>query len=149
MFCGNCGKDVHSEAVACPSCGVPPRLEKKFCTNCANPTQANQVMCIKCGVALSGGSGLSGEKSRLAAGLLGIFLGELGIHKFYLGYTTEAVIMLTVTLCFIPLGIITCGFGFLVILAMYVIGLIEGIIYLTKTDAEFVATYVTKKKGWF
>jgi TM2 domain-containing membrane protein YozV len=59
----------------------------------------------------------------------------LGIHKFYLGYTKEGVIQLVI-------GVVTCGIG-------GVIGLIEGIIYLTKSDEEFVATYVTGKKGWF
>ena len=79
----------------------------------------------------------SGEEN--AAGILGILLGALGIHKFILGYTKEGVIMLLVT-------VLTLGFGGFI---MGIIGLIEGILYLTKSDAEFVATYVTNKKGWF
>ena len=79
---------------------------------------------------------VSGKK--LAAGLCGIFLGSFGVHKFILGYTTEGVIMLLVTLC-------TC-IGSPV---MFVIGLIEGIVYLTKTDAEFYQTYIVNDKGWF
>lgn len=75
---------------------------------------------------------------KLAAGICGILLGALGIHKFILGYTTEGLIMLLVT-------VLTCGFGGFV---MGVIGLIEGIIYLTKTDAEFAQTYIADKKGW-
>jgi len=75
------------------------------------------------------------KDKKLIAGLLGIFLGGLGIHKFYLGYTKEGVIQLVVT-------IVTCGIASLV-------GLIEGIIYLTKSDDEFVATYVVGRKGWF
>lgn len=82
-------------------------------------------------------------KSKMAAGLLGIFLGGLGIHKFYLGYTKEAIIMLAVGL---GGGIITCGLASCV---MAIIGLIEGIMYLTKTDEEFQATYVDSVKGWF
>jgi TM2 domain-containing membrane protein YozV len=82
---------------------------------------------------------IPGADKKLVAGLLGIFLGSLGIHKFVLGYTTPGVIMLLVTL-------LTCGIGGSV---MWVIGLIEGIIYLTKTDEEFVATYINGKKEWF
>ena len=82
---------------------------------------------------------IPGAEKKVVAGVLGILLGGLGIHKFYLGYTTAGLIMLLVT-------VITCGFGGTV---MAVIGIIEGIIYLTKTDAEFVATYVTSKKEWF
>lgn len=90
-----------------------------------------------------------GADKKIAAGLCGILLGHLGIHKFILGYTNEAVTMLVISLCSIPLGILTCGVGLLGIAAMHLIGLIEGIIYLTKSDAEFVATYVNGRKGWF
>lgn len=79
------------------------------------------------------------DKSKLAAGILGILLGAFGAHKFYLGYTKEAVIMLLVTL-------LTFGFGAFV---MAVIGLAEGIIYLTKSDTDFYNTYVAGHKGWF
>jgi len=82
---------------------------------------------------------LAGADKKISAGICGILLGSLGIHKFLLGYTSEAVTMLLVT-------VLTCGIGGCV---MHVIGLIEGIIYLTKSDEEFVATYVASKKGWF
>ena len=81
----------------------------------------------------------AGADKKIAAGICGILLGALGIHKFILGYTKEGIIMLLVSL-------LTFGIGGVV---MYVIGLIEGILYLTKSDEEFVATYVTGKKGWF
>ena len=81
------------------------------------------------------------QKSKIAAGLFGIFLGWLGIHKFYLGYAAPGVIML---LC----G--TLGW-FLVFpgLAVALIGLIEGIIYLTKSDQDFHQTYELNKRPWF
>jgi TM2 domain-containing membrane protein YozV len=85
----------------------------------------------------NGTSDVSGKK--IAAGICGILLGSLGIHKFILGYNTEGLIMLLVTL-------FTCGFAGLV---FGIIGLIEGIIYLTKTDSEFYNIYVLGKKGWF
>ena len=76
---------------------------------------------------------------KISAGLGGILLGALGVHKFILGYKTEGLIMLLVTL-------LTCGFAGII---FGVIGLIEGIIYLTKSDDEFVQTYVVNKRGWF
>lgn len=76
---------------------------------------------------------------KVAAGICGILLGAFGIHKFILGYTTEALIMLLGTI--LTFGI--AGFIF------SIIGLAEGIIYLTKSDEEFISTYVTSKKGWF
>ena len=82
---------------------------------------------------------LPGADKKISAGICGILLGSLGIHKFLLGYTSEAITMLLIT-------VLTCGVGGFV---MHVIGLIEGILYLTKSDEEFVATYVTGKKGWF
>jgi TM2 domain-containing membrane protein YozV len=83
---------------------------------------------------------MSAEASKkIPAGILGILLGSLGIHKFILGYTKEGVIMLLVSL-------LTFGFGAGI---MGIIGLIEGILYLTKSDEEFVSIYVNAKKGWF
>jgi len=79
------------------------------------------------------------ESKRIIAGILGILLGSLGVHKFILGYTTQGIIMLAVTL-------VTCGFGAGL---TGLIGLIEGIIYLTKTDEEFIEMYQTNKKEWF
>jgi TM2 domain-containing membrane protein YozV len=75
------------------------------------------------------------ENKKLIAGLLGIFLGGFGIHKFVLGYNKEGIILLVATF-------LTCGFA-------SIIGLIEGIIYLTKTDEEFYNTYQVGKKPWF
>ena len=80
-----------------------------------------------------------GDKSKLAAGLLAIFLGALGIHKFYLGYTKAGVIMLLVSV--LSLFILSWIVG--------IIALIEGIIYLTKDDYDFYMTYVANKKPWF
>jgi TM2 domain-containing membrane protein YozV len=80
-----------------------------------------------------------GADKKLVAGLLGILIGSLGIHKFYLGYQKEGIIMCLIT-------VLTCGFGGMV---TGIIGLIEGILYLTKSDEEFVATYITGQKPWF
>ena len=52
MYCKNCGNDVNDKAIACPKCGVNPRLEKNFCQGCGEATNPNQSICIKCGVSL-------------------------------------------------------------------------------------------------
>ncbi|MCF2706209.1 NINE protein [Arcanobacterium haemolyticum] len=81
----------------------------------------------------------TGEKSKVVAGVLAILLGSIGVHKFYLGYHVAGVIMLLAT-------ILTLGFGGIV---TGPIALIEGIIYLTKTDPEFEQIYVRGNKAWF
>ena len=83
------------------------------------------------------------NSKKIACGICAILLGALGIHKFILGYTTEGVIMLLVTLLG---GMVTCGIASFV---MGVIALVEGIIYLTKSDNEFYNTYMAAKKSWF
>ncbi|WP_310993499.1 TM2 domain-containing protein [Aequorivita marina] len=75
------------------------------------------------------------ENKKILAGILAIVIGSLGIHKFILGYTQEGIIQIVITF-------VTCGIG-------GIIPLIEGIIYLTKSDEEFYQTYQVGKKGWF
>ena len=85
----------------------------------------------------SGGKDVSGNK--IAAGICGILLGALGIHKFILGYSKEGLIVLLVS-------ILTCGIG---AIPMGIIGFVEGIIYLTKSDSDFNRIYSNGQKGWF
>jgi TM2 domain-containing membrane protein YozV len=84
-----------------------------------------------------------GENKKLLAGILAIVLGALGVHKFILGYNKEGIIMLVVT---VVLGFFTCGIGASL---MGILGLIEGIIYITKSDEEFYNTYQVGQKPWF
>lgn len=83
-----------------------------------------------------------GSKSKVTADMLAVFLGGLGVHKFYLGYTKEGVISLAVFF----LGLLLCA---LPTLAICIIGLIEGFKYLTMNAIEFQTTYVNGHKGWF
>jgi TM2 domain-containing membrane protein YozV len=76
---------------------------------------------------------------KMVAGILGILLGGLGIHKFYLGMTTAGLIMLLVS-------VLTCGAGWTV---MHVIGVVEGIMYLIKPDEDFYQEYIVDQKAWF
>ncbi|WP_179344429.1 TM2 domain-containing protein [Winogradskyella ursingii] len=91
--------------------------------------------------------GPTGENKKLLAGIVAIIFGGLGIHKFILGYNKEGGILLGL---WIIGAILTCvGVGVLLIWALGLIGLIEGIIYLTKSDEEFYRTYQLGRKPWF
>lgn len=106
----------------------------KFCTNCGAELNENQDICLKCGVKINKNNGNPvnndpNAKSKIAAGLLGIFLGCFGVHNFYLGYTGKAVAQLLIT-------ILSC---FVLSVVSAVWGLIEGILILTgsiNTDAN-------------
>lgn len=89
----------------------------------------------------------STDNKKVLAGVLAIILGSLGVHKFILGYNKEGFILLGVTLISYVLMCFLIGAFLLWIPAL--IGLIEGIIYLTKSDEEFYNTYQVGKKPWF
>ncbi len=86
---------------------------------------------------------VAASKDHVAAGLLAIFLGFLGIHKFYLGYNTSGFIMLAVSILGSLLTFCLAG------AVMWVIAIVEGILYLTKSQTEFEQTYVFNKREWF
>jgi len=124
-----------------------------ICPGCSSQNTGLNTRCMNCGAMLPvspmpmqhvprGQSKPVGSEKKLAAGICGILLGGLGVHKFILGYTTEGVIMLVTYLA----GFLLCGIPSLVVT---VIGIIEGIMYLTKADEEFVSTYIINKKPWF
>lgn len=90
--------------------------------------------------------GVQGEpraKSRIAAGVLAIFLPGFGAHKFYLGYRKEGAIILAASILG---GILTGG---IVSWAVGVVGMAEGIMYLVRSDAEFQRIYVLGRRRWF
>lgn len=100
----------------------------------------------------SAGSFASGAQEivnnkKVLAGIMAIIFGSLGVHKFILGYNTEGGILLGL---FVVGVILSCvGIGVLLVWLLGIIGLVEGIIYLTKSDAEFYNTYQVGKKPWF
>jgi TM2 domain-containing membrane protein YozV len=123
------------------------------CPNCHSQNPALNARCVNCGAAMpnftspmqqypQAQQNIPGAEKKLAAGLCGILLGGLGIHKFILGYNTEGIIMLVVSIA----GWFLCGIPSIVVA---IIGIIEGIMYLTKSDQEFVQTYIVNKKPWF
>ncbi|HXP49923.1 MAG TPA: TM2 domain-containing protein [Bacteroidia bacterium] len=89
MYCRNCGNEVSEKAIMCVACGTPPLAGDKFCPNCKASTTPNANICMKCGVGLGKASApVNGEsKDWLTALLLVIFLGNLGVHRFYTGHT--------------------------------------------------------------
>ncbi len=90
------------------------------------------------------------EKSKkMLAGLLGIFLGAWGVHKFILGYNQEGVIHICVMLALIVITVVTCGIGAILGVVPWVIGIIEGVIYLSKSDDDFVRIYIRGRRPWF
>lgn len=103
----------------------------KFCQKCGSEVKANDTFCSNCGASTNTTEVVAANnaKSKMAAGLLGIFLGCFGVHNFYLGYTGKAVGQLLLT-------VLTCGF-LSPVSAIW--GLIEGILILTgsiNTDAQ-------------
>ena len=97
MYCKNCGNAMDPNAAICVKCGCAKGVGTAFCPNCGQATMPGAAVCTACGCALNVAPA-AGAKSKLVAGLLGIFLGSLGIHNFYLGYTKKAVTQLLICL---------------------------------------------------
>ena len=139
MYCKNCGQQIDDLAAVCVHCGVAVGNGSKFCQNCGFELPENAAFCQNCGVDVRSDAAKKAAeknanpnaKSKLVAGLLGILVGALGIHNFYLGYTKRAVVQLLLTL-------LSCG-ALSTVSAIW--GLVEGILYLMghekyNTDAE-------------
>ncbi len=150
-----------SLAVICPSCRTPQSIPVSLV--------GQQVQCGTCGSQFSVAAPVSATPfnpyisdptlaapeeirrftdKKIAAGICGLLLGGLGVHKFILGFSNAGTIMLVVTL----VGSITGAcllFPLVAPMAMGVIGFIEGIIYLTMGDEEFYRTYGIEGKEWF
>jgi TM2 domain-containing membrane protein YozV/ribosomal protein L40E len=138
-FCYNCGAQADPAAAVCIKCGValqgapgaaPGGYPGAVPGGYPGPTPGGYPGAVPGGYPGAVPGGYPGVppsplKSKLVAGLLGIFLGGLGIHRFYLGYNTIGVIQILVT---VVGGIITCGIGWL---AGSIWGLVEGILILT------------------
>ena len=123
----------------CTKCGAVNDDMAQYCTQCQAPLTAvsdsgyQPMQSVQAGAVTDWKA--AGADKKVTAGICAILVGWLGVHKFILGYTTEGIIQLA-------LGIVTCGLT-------NIISIIEGVIYLTKTDEDFVRTYIQNKKGWF
>ena len=141
MFCTNCGKEVADNVAICINCGFPPRQEKNYCGYCGVKVAPRQVVCVKCGMSLNhnGGPGCrpdgaakpSGEKSRIAAALFALFLGGLGIHKFYyLSWVWGLV--------YLGFFFITCSWGGVI---TSLLAIVEAIRFFVMSDEDFEQKY--------
>ncbi len=132
------------------------------CPRCSTQNSGLNSRCLNCGMAMpvspmpmqqmpQYGSQvkLPGADKKIAAGICGIVLGGFGVHKFILGYQNEGIILLSAYLIGLVITVVTCGVGFFIPVAVGIVGFAEGIIYLTKSDEEFVQTYIVNKKPWF
>lgn len=129
MYCKYCGEEFQSDdAVVCVKCGAPKGKGDNYCQNCGKAVPKNAAICMNCGVALTELPDAD-AKSKLVAGLLGIFLGQFGVHNFYLGYNQKAIIQLVCTI----IGYLTsCLFiGGFIVAGIAIWGLVEGIMILT------------------
>src|SRR5215212_6586968 len=122
----------------CTKCGSPNDDLAQYCTTCQAPltsagTGYQPMQSVNAGAMMDWKA--MGADKKVPAGICAILVGWLGVHKFILGYTTEGIIQLV-------LGIVSCGLT-------SILSIIEGIIYLTKSDEDFVRTYIQSKKGWF
>ncbi len=148
-YCRNCGKQLNQGETVCLGCGVPVGTGHDYCWNCGSKSDPEAVVCVTCGAGLVPKSGTQQQaqpgqqpgtnaypasqyKSKIAGGILGIFLGWLGIHNFYLGFTSKAVGQLILGLLgFLTFGITSAISG--------IWGLVEGIMILTgsiNTDSD-------------
>ena len=96
MYCRNCGKELTGTPEICLGCGAKPLIGSSFCHACGAETSPLAEFCTKCGAKLGVktlDSNVS-QKSRLAVTLLAWFLGQLGIHRFYLEKYGTAILML-------------------------------------------------------
>ena len=125
MECKSCGAQVDDNANQCPYCNAALSHVTANTIQSATTKPAQQMP--------------ASPPNKIAVGICGILLGGLGIHKFILGYQKAGFIMLGIS-------VLTCGYGAIIV---HLIGFIEGIIYLTKSDQEFLNIYVNNQKEWF
>jgi TM2 domain-containing membrane protein YozV/RNA polymerase subunit RPABC4/transcription elongation factor Spt4 len=90
MYCRNCAQQLADHAEFCIACGQRPLLAVRYCSNCGKETVPGAEICTQCGVGLVRGSG----KDLATATLLAMFLGVLGVDRFYLGYTLLGILKL-------------------------------------------------------
>jgi TM2 domain-containing membrane protein YozV len=123
MLCQQCGAPIDSNEKFCKYCGTAVKSEQttqETVETNPQPIQASQPQDTN----TTNYVNIRREpiKSKVTAGILAILLGGLGIHKFYLGKTLQGIIYLIFCWLYIPA----------------IIGLIEGIIYLTMDDEKWM-----------
>ncbi|KAB8029808.1 TM2 domain-containing protein [Fluviispira multicolorata] len=105
------------------------QANEKFCKDCGKNININAEICPFCGCRQMGILGITSGKSKVIAAIFALFLGGLGIHKFYLGKKGQGVLYILFCWTFIPAFI----------------ALIEGVLYLIMSDEKFNAKYNNKE----
>ncbi|MFW6437071.1 MAG: NINE protein [Halococcoides sp.] len=132
--CINCGEEIADQASVCTECGVDQSTtlegghgdrgpDERYCVSCGELIYKQAEVCPECGVEQP--SAGSGDTDQVAAGILAILLGGIGVHKFYQGNTRNGVLYL----CFFWTGIPA------------LLGLIEGVLMLVADEAEYEEKY--------
>lgn len=129
ISCKECGREVSDSAKVCPHCGANV-IKDIFCQNCGAKIPGNTSYCPSCGFQVR--SSCTSKKDKTVTALLGLFLGSLGIHYFYLGKTTAGILTIILSAC-------SCGIW-------SVITFIQAIMILVMSDEEFDAKYVYTDK---
>lgn len=120
MFCRNCAKELTGSPEFCMNCGARPMVGTSFCPGCGAPTTPLTEICMKCGARVA--KELAGDispKSRLATTLLAFFLGEFGAHRFYVGKTGTAVVMLLLGIAGVATSWIFVGIPILIAVGIW------------------------------
>lgn len=136
MFCRSCGQQMDDFARICPKCGAlsittqaPPQqfqhpvYQQQPYQQYQQPVYQQQPFYLQ--QQFTGVDPNWPIKSKVAAGLLALFLGGIGVHKFYMGQVGMGILYLFFCWTFIP----------------STIAFIEGIIYLTMNDIAFQQKY--------
>ncbi len=123
MFCKQCGKPIDDGQELCEDCKNNANVNSNanYNANANMNNGTNPTVNVNVNAGYNNANTNAPQKSKIAAGLLGIFLGGLGVHNFYLGYTGKAVAQLLISL-------LSCGF---LAWGSAIWGLIEGILILT------------------
>ncbi len=116
MKCEYCDNEVQTGSARCNSCGAAVKAQPQAAMM---PPQQNY------GSVNSGSPIITGTKNKVIAGLLGIFLGAIGAHKFYLGKWVQGLVYLLFCWAYIPAFI----------------GFCEGVVYLCTGDEKFALKY--------
>ncbi|MFW5955925.1 MAG: NINE protein [Halorhabdus sp.] len=133
-YCINCGAELTDQADVCTECGVDQSTtldgahgdrsqDERYCVGCGALIYKQATVCPECGVEQPASE--KSDSTQVAAGVLAILLGWLGVHKFYQGNTKNGVLYL----CFFWTGIPA------------LLGLVEGILILTADEDEYEHKY--------
>lgn len=123
MYCRHCGQEIKDGDLYCTRCGKAVDQQPHYCQNCGAKLDGFVQECPVCGYRVQSQAPTQG-KSKVVVGLLAIFLGELGIHNFYMGYSSKGLAQLLLCVC----GVFTCG---LTSLAAAIWGLVDAIYVFT------------------